>query len=127
MTDLSKAALKKRWVTMQKVVSAEPRARQIVQDVLLDMETRPRLMDRRGNAILVGSSIYQACKFYELFSQAGLEGKCAIVTSYEPHAGDISKEDDRRGRDRAAAPVRHLSPDAGRPLRRARRHRDGQG
>ena len=92
MTDLSKAALKKRWVTMQKVVSAEPRARQIVQDVLLDMETRPRLMDRRGNAILVGSSIYQACKFYELFSQAGLEGKCAIVTSYEPHAGDISKE-----------------------------------
>ncbi|HEV3322294.1 MAG TPA: type I restriction endonuclease subunit R [Solirubrobacteraceae bacterium] len=97
MTDLSKAALKKRWVTMQKVVSAEPRARQIVQDILLDMETKPRLMDRRGNAILVGSSIYQACKFYELFSQAGLKGKCAIVTSYEPHAGDISKEETGEG------------------------------
>jgi type I restriction enzyme R subunit len=39
MTDLSKAELKKRWGTMQKVVSAEPRARQIVQDILLDMET----------------------------------------------------------------------------------------
>lgn len=97
MTDLSKAELKKRWGTMQKVVSAEPRSRQIVQDILLDMETRPRLLDGRGNAILIGSSIYQACKLYELFCDAGLKGKCAIVTSYEPHAGDISKEDSGEG------------------------------
>ncbi len=97
MTDLSKAELKKRWGTMQKVVSAEPRARRIVQDILLDMETRPRLMDRRGNAMLVGASIYQACKFYEMFCQAGFKGKCAIVTSYVPIAGDISKEDSGEG------------------------------
>ena len=61
------------------------------------METKPRLMDGRGNAMLVGSSIYQACKFYELFCQAGFKGKCAIVTSYEPQAGDISKEDSGEG------------------------------
>jgi type I restriction enzyme R subunit len=97
MTDLSKAELKKRWGTMQKVVSSEPRARQIVDDILLDMETKPRLMDGRGNAILVGSSIYQACKFYELFCQEGFQGKCAIVTSYDPQAGDIAKEDSREG------------------------------
>jgi type I restriction enzyme R subunit len=97
MTDLSKAELKKRWGTMQKVVSAEPRARQIVADILLDMESKPRLMNRRGNAILVGSSIYQACKFYELFCQAGFKGKCAIVTSYDPQAGDIAKEDSGEG------------------------------
>jgi type I restriction enzyme R subunit len=97
MTDLSKAELKRRWGTMQKVVSAEPRARRIVQDVLLDMETKPRLMDGRGNAMLVGSSIYQACKFYEMFCQAGFKGKCAIVTSYVPMAGDISKEDSGEG------------------------------
>ena len=97
MTDLSRAELKKRWGTMQKVVSAEPRAKQIVNDILLDMETKPRLMDRRGNAMLVGSSIYQACKFYDLFCQAGFKGKCAIVTSYEPQAGDISKEDSGEG------------------------------
>jgi type I restriction enzyme R subunit len=97
MTDLSKAELKKRWGTIQKVVSAEPRARQIVNDILLDMDTKPRLMDGRGNAMLVGSSIYQACKFYELFCQAGFKGKCAIVTSYEPQAGDISKEDSGEG------------------------------
>lgn len=97
MTDLSKAELKKRWGTMQKVVSAEPRARQIVDDILFDMETKPRLMSGRGNAILVGSSIYQACKFYELFCQEGFKGKCAIVTSYDPQPGDIALEDSGEG------------------------------
>jgi type I restriction enzyme R subunit len=97
MTDLSKAELKKRWGTMRKVVSSEPRARQIVDDILFDMETKPRLMNSRGNAILIGSSIYQACKFYDLFCQAGFKGKCAIVTSYDPQAGDISKEDSGEG------------------------------
>jgi type I restriction enzyme, R subunit len=98
MTDLSKAELKKRWGTMQKVVSSEPRAKQIVDDILLDMETKPRLMDKRGNAMLVGSSIYQACKFYELFCNAGFKGKCAIVTSYTPNASDVSKEDSGEGK-----------------------------
>ena len=98
MTDLSKAELKKRWGTMQKVVSSEPRAKQIVNDILLDMETKPRLMDGRGNAMLVGSSIYQACKFYEMFVAAGFKGKCAIVTSYIPNASDIAKEDSGAGK-----------------------------
>ncbi|MEU8860939.1 type I restriction endonuclease subunit R [Streptomyces umbrinus] len=97
MTDLSRAELKKRWGTMQKVVSSEPRARQIVNDILLDMEIKPRLSDGRGNAILISQSIYQACKFYELFTQAGFKGKCAIVTSYTPQASDISKEDSGHG------------------------------
>ncbi|MFE0202537.1 type I restriction endonuclease subunit R [Streptomyces sp. NPDC058985] len=97
MTDLSRAELKKRWGTIQKVVSSEPRARQIVNDILLDMEIKPRLSDGRGNAILVSQSIYQACKFYELFTQAGFKGKCAIITSYTPQASDISKEDSGHG------------------------------
>ncbi|GAB3124780.1 type I restriction endonuclease subunit R [Glaciibacter psychrotolerans] len=97
MTDLTKAELKKRWGTMQKVVSAEPRAKRIVQDILLDMELKPRLMDGRGNAMLVGGSIYQACKFYEMFVQAGFKGKVAIVTSYVPNASEISKEDGGHG------------------------------
>lgn len=93
MTDLAKAELKKRWGTMQKVVSSESRTKQIVHDILVDMETKPRLMDRRGNAMLVGSSIYQACQFYELFVRAGFQGKCAIVTSYVPNPSDIALED----------------------------------
>ncbi|MGN0096395.1 MAG: type I restriction endonuclease subunit R [Corynebacterium sp.] len=97
LTDLSKARLKKKWGTMQKVVSAEPRAKQIVQDILLDMETKPRLENGRGNAMLVGESIYQACKFYEMFVNAGFKDKVAIVTSYVPNPSDISKEDSGEG------------------------------
>ncbi len=93
LTDLSKARLKKRWGTMQKVVSARSRAEKIVHDILMDFEREPRLVSGRGNAMLVGDNVYQACKFYELFVQAGFKGKVAIVTSYVPNATGISKED----------------------------------
>lgn len=97
MTDLSRAELKKRWGTVQKVASSEPRARQIVDDILLDMATKPRLSDGRGNAMLVGQSIVQACTFYDLFVQYGLKDKCAIVTSYVPQPGDVAGEDSGAG------------------------------
>jgi len=48
------------------------------------MNTKPRLMDGRGNAMLVAGSIYEACKYFELFSKTELKAKCAIVTSYIP-------------------------------------------
>ena len=37
-----------------------------------------------GNAMLVANSIYSACRFYDLFQETELKGKCAIVTSYRP-------------------------------------------
>ena len=92
LTSVAKAKLKKRWGNMQTVFSSKSRLGQIVADIIFDMETKPRLHDGRGNAMLVASSIYQACKFYELFQDTELKGKCAIVTSYEPSAGDIRTE-----------------------------------
>lgn len=92
LTSVAKAKLKKRWSNMQTVFSSKSRLGQIVADIVFDMETKPRLHDGRGNAMLVASSIYQACKFYELFQDTELKGKCAIVTSYEPSAGDIRTE-----------------------------------
>ena len=53
---------------------------------------RPRLMDGHGNAMLVAGSIYEACKFYELFAKTELQGKCAIVTSYAPGVADTKGE-----------------------------------
>ncbi|WP_247048155.1 type I restriction endonuclease subunit R [Arthrobacter rhizosphaerae] len=93
LTDLSKARLKKKWGTMQKVFSSAPRSAQIVQDILMDMETQPRLLSGRGNAMLVSDSVYQACTFYEAFVKSGFKGKVAIVTSYKPNPTAISKED----------------------------------
>jgi type I restriction enzyme, R subunit len=97
LTDLSKARLKKKWGTMQKVVSAKSRAEMIVQDILMDFDREPRLVSGRGNAMLVSESIYQACKLYEMFVSAGFKGKCAIVTSYVPNPSDVSKEDSGEG------------------------------
>jgi type I restriction enzyme, R subunit len=97
LTDLAKAQLKLRWGTMQKVLSCQDRLEKIVADILLDMETRDRLQSGRGNAMLVSGSIYQACKFYELFSMTGLAGKCAIVTSYKPSAADLKGEESGEG------------------------------
>jgi len=92
LTDLAKAQLKQKWGTMQRVLSSQSRLAQIVSDVLLDMNTKPRLMDGHGNAMLVAGSIYEACKFYELFAKTELKGKCAIVTSYAPAVADTKGE-----------------------------------
>ena len=92
LNDLAKAQLKQKWGTMQRVLSSKDRLEQIVADILMDMATRPRLMDGHGNAMLVAGSIYEACKFYELFAQTGLKGKCAIVTSYAPSVADTKGE-----------------------------------
>ena len=97
LTDLAKAQLKQRWGTMQKVLSTQSRLEQIVADILMDMETRVRLKSGRGNAMLVSGSIYQACKFYELFDKTDLKGKCAIVTSYRPSTGDMKGEESGEG------------------------------
>src|SRR5207245_3704241 len=69
----------------------------IVSDIVWDMGTRDRLKSGRGNAILVSGTIYQACRLYEMFERTELAGKCAIVTSYRPAAGSISKEDAGEG------------------------------
>jgi len=97
LTDLAKAQLKQRWGTMQKVLSSQSRLEQIVADILMDMETRDRLKSGRGNAMLISGSIYQACKFYELFDKTDLHGKCAIVTSYKPSAADLKGEESGEG------------------------------
>lgn len=97
LTDMAKAQLKKRWGTLQKVLSSQSRLEKIVADILMDAETRDRLQSGRGNAMLVSSSIYQACKFYELFDKTDLAGKCAIVTSYKPSPNDIKGEESGEG------------------------------
>ncbi len=97
LSDTAKTQLKQKWGTLQKVLSSQSRLEQIVKDILLDMDTKPRLMDGRGNAMLVCTSIYQACKVYELFSRTDLAGKCAIVTSYKPSPADIKSEESGEG------------------------------
>ena len=97
LNDLARAQLKQKWGTMQRVLSSQDRLSIIVADILMDMATRPRLMDGHGNAMLVAGSIFEACKFHELFAKSELKGKCAIVTSYAPSIADTKGEETGAG------------------------------
>lgn len=91
MNDLPKAELKQKWGTMQKILSTKDRLQKIAFDIIKDFRVKPRLKDGRGNAILVTKSIYEACRYFEIFNTFGFK-KCAIVTSFEPSTASIKGE-----------------------------------
>ncbi|NOT84963.1 MAG: HsdR family type I site-specific deoxyribonuclease, partial [Methylococcaceae bacterium] len=93
LNDWQKAALREQWGTMQKVLSSRSRMDRVVEDIIFDFSVKPRLNNARGNAILVAASIYEACKYFEQFQKTVFKGKCAVVTSYNPQAQDITLED----------------------------------
>ena len=93
LNDWQKAALREQWGTMQKVLSSRSRMERVVEDIVFDFGVKPRLSSERGNAILVASSIYEASKYFELFQKTVFKGRCAVVTSYNPQAQDVTKEE----------------------------------
>ena len=97
LTEAAKARLRQRWITMQNVLSSRERLGKIVADIALDMVERDRLKSGRGNAMLVADSIFSACRFFELFQETPLKGKCAIVTSYRPSADTVAREETGEG------------------------------
>lgn len=100
LNDYAKAELKSRWGTIKKVFSAKSRLEKIVIDIRKDMLRLDRFKSGHGNALLVSDSVYNACRYYELFVNAGLD-KCAIVTSYTPDHNSIKLEDAGSGENEA--------------------------
>jgi len=96
LNDVAKLQLKRQWGTMQKVLGSKSRLEKIVFDIIKDFKIKPRLSTGEGNAMLVSGSVYQACKYYELFQNAGFKD-CAIITSYQPHIADIKGEETGEG------------------------------
>jgi type I restriction enzyme R subunit len=43
--------------------------------------------------MLVASSIYEACKYFTLFQKSPFKNQCAVVTSYNPQARDVTLEE----------------------------------
>ena len=93
LNDWQKDELKKKWGTMQNVLSSKSRMDRVVSDIVFDFSVKPRLSSERGNAILVASSIYEACKYFTLFQKTPFRNRCALVTSYNPNAQDVTKEE----------------------------------
>ncbi len=96
LTDFKKTELKQKWGTLKKVFSSKSRLEKIVMDILMDMARKERLQNGHGNAILVSDSIYNACRYFELFQQSGFK-QCAIITSFVPNHNDIKGEESGEG------------------------------
>ena len=74
--------LKRKWGTMNKILSSKSRMGRVVNDIVFDFSVKPRLSNDRGNAILVASSIYEACKYFTLFWDTPLINTCIRAALY---------------------------------------------
>ncbi|MDR0799235.1 MAG: DEAD/DEAH box helicase family protein, partial [Dysgonamonadaceae bacterium] len=92
LSNVAKSLLKNRWARMEKLFSSKERINRIVADICQDMDTKRALSCGYGNAMLIADSIYQACRYWEVFQDTELKGHCAVVTSYEANAADIKDE-----------------------------------
>jgi type I restriction enzyme R subunit len=92
LNNFQKAALRRRWATMEELMSAGERKQRIIANIIEDFSLRPRLNNDRGTAILVAQSIYDACHYFRLFQNTNFGQYCGIITSYEPNHNAISRE-----------------------------------
>ena len=92
LNNFQRAVLRKRWATMEELMSAGERKQRIIASIIEDFGLKPRLNNDRGTAILVAASIYDACHYYRLFQNTSFGQYCGVITSYEPNHNAISKE-----------------------------------
>lgn len=92
LNNFQKAALRKRWATMEELLSSGERKDRIIRSILEDFDTRRRLSDGRGTAILVADEIYDACHYFRLFQNTSFGRHVGIITSFEPDKTQYSKE-----------------------------------
>jgi type I restriction enzyme R subunit len=92
LNNFQKAIIRKRWATMEELMSAEERKARIAASIIHDFDTKPRLSNDRGTAILVAASIYDACHYFRIFRTKTFGQYCGIVTSFEPNHNAISRE-----------------------------------
>ena len=92
LNNFQKAVLRKRWATMEELMSAGERKQRIIADMIEDFSLKPRLNNDRGTALLVSASIYDACHYYRLLLNTSFGPYCGIITSYEPNHNAISRE-----------------------------------
>ena len=93
LNDWQKAALREQWGTMQKVLSSRSRMERVVEDIVFDFGVKPRLAQRARQRDARRVEHLRGGKYFELFQKTVFKGKCAVVTSYNPQAQDVTLEE----------------------------------
>jgi type I restriction enzyme R subunit len=92
LNNFQRAVIRKRWASMEELMSAGERKQRIIASIIEDFSLKPRLNNDRGTAILVAASIYDACHYFRFFQNTSFGKYCGIITSYEPNHNAISRE-----------------------------------
>jgi len=92
LNNFQKAVLRRRWATMEELMSAAERKQRIIASIIEDFSLKPRLNNDRGTAILVAASIYDACHYFRLFQNTSFGPYCGLITSYDSNHNAISRE-----------------------------------
>ncbi len=92
LNNFQKAVLRKRWATMEELMSSGERKQRIIHSVIEDFGLKDRLNNDRGTALLVAASIYDACHYFRLFQNTAFGAYCGVITSFEPNHNAISRE-----------------------------------
>jgi type I restriction enzyme R subunit len=92
LNGFQRAVLRRRWATMEELMSSKERKDRIINNIIEDFSLKPRLNNDRGTAILVVATIYDACHYFRLFQNTSFGEYCGIITSYEPNHNLISRE-----------------------------------
>ena len=92
LNNFQRAVLRKRWANMEELMSAGERKQRIIASIIEDFTLKPRLNNDRGTALLVASSIYDACHYFRLVQNTPFGKYCGVITSYEPSHNLISRE-----------------------------------
>lgn len=92
LNNFQKAVIRKRWATMEDLMSSKERKERIIASIIDDFALKPRLNNDRGTAMLVVASIYDACHYFRLFQNTSFDQHCGIITSYEPKPSEVAKQ-----------------------------------
>jgi len=80
LNNFQRAAIRKRWATMEELMSSGERKQRIIASIIQDFALKPRLNDNRGTALLVADDIFDACHYFRLFQNTPFGSFCGIVT-----------------------------------------------
>jgi type I restriction enzyme, R subunit len=72
LNNFQRAVLRRRWATIQELMSAAERKQRVIHSIIEDFDLQPRLNNDRGAGILIAASIYDACHYYRLFQNTSL-------------------------------------------------------
>lgn len=92
LSNYQKSIIRQRWANLESLMSSSDRKQRIIADIVHDFGVKPRLSSDRGTAILVASSIYDACHYYRLFQNTAFGSYCGLITSYDPQPSQIAQK-----------------------------------